>query len=94
MFSFNFILPFQTIFFWVRRVGKTTVKGEFKEMNNEILKQKVRELKEFGISYVSITKKLGWGETTLYRWMKGEFNLSEQKVEELTQLINKIGRME
>ena len=69
-------------------------KGEFKEMNNEILKQKVRELKEFGISYVSITKKLGWGETTLYRWMKGEFNLSEQKVEELTQLINKIGRME
>lgn len=63
-------------------------------MNEETLKQKVKELKEFGMSYVSMTKKLGWGETTLYRWMKNDFNLSEKKIGELTQLINRIGRVE
>lgn len=64
-------------------------------MDNQVLREKTKSLKnDWGISYVSITKKLGWGETTLYRWLKGEFNLSQEKVEQITNLLKQYGRME
>ena len=64
-------------------------------MDNQVLREKTKSLKnDWGISYVSITKKLGWGETTLYRWLKGEFNLSQEKVEQITNLLKHYGRKE
>ena len=64
-------------------------------MDNQVLREKTKSLKnDWGISYVSITKKLGWGETTLYRWLKGEFNLSQEEVEQITNLLKQYGRME
>lgn len=66
-----------------------------RKMDNQVLREKTKSLKnDWGISYVSITKKLGWGETTLYRWLKGEFNLSQEKVEQITNLLKQYGRME
>ena len=66
-----------------------------RKMDNQVLREKTKSLKnDWGISYVSITKKLGWGETTLYRWLKGEFNLSQEKVEQITNLLKHYGRKE
>ena len=66
-----------------------------RKIDNQVLREKTKSLKnDWGISYVSITKKLGWGETTLYRWLKGEFNLSQEKVEQITNLLKQYGRME
>lgn len=66
-----------------------------RKMDNQVLREKTKSLKnDWGISYVSITKKLGWGETTLYRWLKGEFNLSQEKIEQITNLLKQYGRME
>ena len=66
-----------------------------RKMDNQVLREKTKSLKnDWGISYVSITKRLGWGETTLYRWLKGEFNLSQEKVEQITNLLKQYGRME
>ena len=66
-----------------------------RKMDNQVLREKTKcQKNDWGISYVSITKKLGWGETTLYRWLKGEFNLSQEKVEQITNLLKQYGRME
>ena len=53
------------------------------------LRTRVRNLKETGFTYTSITKELGWGRETLYKWLKGEFELKQEKETQLENLLDK-----
>ena len=58
---------------------------------NEILRKQVKELKMFqDISYKEIAEYLQISRNGFYNWLKGYYNLSDTKQEELKQIINNL----
>lgn len=65
------------------------------KVENEQLRLAVKSLKDnYGITYSAINKKLGFGASTIYRWMNGCFDLKAENIEKIKKYINSIGRME
>lgn len=62
------------------------------ETRNEVLRTKVQELRKLGLTTASLRRNLGWGRETIYKWMKQDFNLKEDKLEQLEQFINNLGK--
>ena len=65
------------------------------KVENEQLRLAVKSLKDnYGITYSAINKKLGFGASTIYRWMNGCFDLKAENIEKIKNYINSIARME
>lgn len=54
-----------------------------KELRLEILDFK----KEKGITYKFIYTQLGWNKSTFHNWMYGQYDLSSEKIMELSSFI-------
>lgn len=57
-------------------------------MNNK-LREQIKELKkEKGITYTFIYKQLGWGKSTFHNWIYSQYDLSNEKIQQLVSFIN------
>ena len=66
-------------------------KKEVWQQMNENLRKQVKELKMFqDISYKEIAEYLQISRNGFYNWLKGYYNLSDKKQEELKQIINNL----
>lgn len=58
---------------------------------NEALRRKVKELKVYqDISYKELAEYLEIQRNSFYNWLKGYYNLSEEKQQQLTDIINNL----
>lgn len=58
---------------------------------NEILRNEVKELKlQEGVSYKEFVEIINYNYSTFYSWLRGSFNYSEEKLEDIENLINSI----
>ena len=57
-------------------------------MNQNDLRQKVKLIKAlYGKSYKEISKKLGIKTNSLYNYLRGQYDLSDEKVSQLESII-------
>lgn len=56
------------------------------------LKNKIKTLKESGMSYSYIAKLAKVHRSTIARYMRNEFELSEQKMQEIELVVDKLIR--
>lgn len=62
-------------------------------MNNEELRKKVKELKAFqDISYKTLSEQLEMNRNSFYNWVKGYYNLGDEKQKKLTEIIENINK--
>lgn len=62
-------------------------------MNNEELRKKVKELKAFqDISYKTLSEYLEMNRNAFYNWLKGYYNLGDEKQKKLTEIIDNINK--
>ena len=62
-------------------------------MNNEELRKKVKELKAFqNISYKTLSEYLEMNRNAFYNWLKGYYNLGDEKQKKLTEIIDNINK--
>ena len=58
---------------------------------NEILRNEIKELKlQEGVSYKEFVEIINYNYSTFYSWLRGSFNYSEEKLEDIENLINSI----
>lgn len=60
-------------------------------MNNEILRKQVKELKVYqDINYKEIAEYLEIQRNSFYNWLKGYYNLSDDKQQQLKEIITNL----
>ena len=60
-------------------------------MNNEKLRTEVRKLKVYqDIQYKEIAEYLEVKNSSFYNWLKGQFNLSQEKQNRLSEIIDNL----
>lgn len=60
-------------------------------MNNEKLRTEVRKLKVYqDIQYKEIAEYLEIKNSSFYNWLKGQFNLSQEKQNRLSEIIENL----
>lgn len=60
-------------------------------MNNEKLRIEVRKLKVYqDIQYKEIAEYLEVKNSSFYNWLKGQFNLSQEKQNRLSEIIDNL----
>ena len=62
-------------------------------MNQDLLRQKVKLLKAlYGKNYKEISNKLGIKTNSLYNYLRGQYDLSDEKVFQLEAIIKEYWR--
>lgn len=62
-------------------------------MHNEELRKKVKEMKAFqDISYKTFSEYLGMNRGSFYNWVKGYYNLGDEKQKKLQEIIDNISK--